>query len=276
MTDAEKRVREAFDALEVPPGLNERTLSFIEGKRESGTDLPTSQTQANRAKVAAPKRSRRAKAAIATIAAAACLALAFVGVGLLDRNPAEESASSHQLEQLSQQLAESAAENWPTAHVAIDMNPSIELAVKADDTVLEAFGLNVDGALVLEELDEKNVALKGMPLDQAIRTLVESDGFASRMTADSLVALSVTCEDEQQRQRLMSMGNECLAALPCAGTCQAVDPAERAAAVEAGMGVQRYRAAQELMELDPGLTLEDCSAMSMRELRDRIELEKAR
>ena len=55
MTDAEKRVREAFDALEVPPGLNERTLSFIEGKRESGTDLSTSQTQANRAKVAAPK-----------------------------------------------------------------------------------------------------------------------------------------------------------------------------------------------------------------------------
>ncbi len=276
MTDAENRVREAFDALKVPPGLNERTLSFIESKRESGTDLPTSQTQANRAKAAAPKRSRRAKAAIATIAAAACLALVLVGVGLLDRNPAEESASSQQLEQLSQQLAESAAENWPTAHVAIDMNPSIELAVKADDTVLEALGLNVDGALVLEELDEKNVVLKGMPLDQAIRALVESDGFASRMTADSLVALSVTCEDERQRQRLMSMGNECLAALPCAGTCQAVDPAERAAAVEAGMGVQRYRAAQELMELDSSLTLEDCSAMSMRELRDRIESEKAR
>jgi len=270
MTDAEKRVREAFGALEVPPGLNERTLSFIESKRESDTNLPTPQMQANRANAAAPRRSRRAKAAIASIAAAACLALALVGVGLLDRNPAEESASSQQLEQLSQQLAESAAENWPTAHVAIDMNPSIELAVKADDTVLEAFGLNVDGALVLEELDEKNVALKGMPLDQAIRTLMESEGFASRMTADSFVALSVTCEDEQQRQRLMSMGSECLAALPCAGTCQAVDPAERAAAVEAGMGVQRYRAAQELMELDSSLTLEDCSAMSMRELRDRI------
>lgn len=36
------------------------------------------------------------------------------------------------------------------------------------------------------------------------------------------------------------------------------------------MGVARYRAAQELLALDPSLTLDDCASMTMRELRDRI------
>ena len=36
------------------------------------------------------------------------------------------------------------------------------------------------------------------------------------------------------------------------------------------MGVGRYGAALELMDLDPDVTLEECRSMSMRELRDRI------
>src|SRR5699024_9346814 len=86
----------------------------------------------------------------------------------------------------------------------------------------------------------------------------------------AFVEISVSSSDARQATALQTQSDACLRELPCEGSCHAVDSAERAAASEAGMGVGRYQAALELMELDPAVTLDDCRQMSMRELRDRI------
>lgn len=60
MSDPEKRVFDAFQSLEVPEGLNERTLATIEARR---------------------KKRSRGSLKQALIAIAACFCLAFVGIG---------------------------------------------------------------------------------------------------------------------------------------------------------------------------------------------------
>lgn len=54
------------------------------------------------------------------------------------------------------------------AYITMDINPSIELSVDADEVVLEARGLNEDGAAVLAEL-----SLRGVPLEEAADMIVD-------------------------------------------------------------------------------------------------------
>ena len=52
--------------------------------------------------------------------------------------------------------------------------------------------------------------------------------------------------------------------------CGVVGSEDRMEALRQGMGVQRYRAAEELLALDDSLTWEDCANLTMREMRARI------
>jgi len=113
-------------------------------------------------------------------------------------------------------------------------------------------------------------SLEGLHAEEALASLVSSEAFAAYLKGDAYVALTVACDNPAQCERIVETGQRCLEALPCQGSCHTATLEERAQAAEADMGVQRYRAAQELMELDPALTWDDCRSMSMRELRDRI------
>lgn len=64
---------------------------------------------------------------------------------------------------------------------------------------------------------------------------------------------------------------DCLRQSGCEGSCHRADAEAREDAHYAGMGVGKYRAAQQLMELDDSVTLDDCAGMTMRELHDRID-----
>ena len=308
MTDVETRVREAFNSLDVPDGLDARTLASIDrarteldaaGAASSKAAQSTGRLREARVEVdssgpasgKAFRPSRHPRRAIggvvAAFAVAACCAFAFIGIGAQgpsseassvadfqgsgmvepsgsgtagppDSGVAEPSGSDAPMPPASEQAA-------VTAYVTIDVNPSIELAVDAEDIVLDAYGLNDDGAAVLAGL-----SLAGLSVFDALDTLALSDAFAPYLQDDSYVAISVTCDLGEQRDRIMQMGESCLASLPCQGSCKAAGSEERAKAFEQGMGVQRYRAAEELMALDESLTWEDCVGMSMREMRDRI------
>ena len=101
--------------------------------------------------------------------------------------------------------------------------------------------------------------------------LTASEAFASFVSTDSYIEINIACDDEAQAQKLEAASNTCLSTLPCKGSCHAADDDEWHAAHEAGMGVGCYRAALELMACDPDVTLEECSHLSMRELRDRLD-----
>lgn len=259
MIDAEQRVRDAFSSIHAPEELVSNTLQTIEnlrveesaaaaeGRAASGADgadaaKAGSSVSDQRAQVAPPRFKVVRKRRRAWLAAA-CLLLALVGVmGFGVRDYLQ-----------------------PTAYVGIDMNPSIELAVNRYDVVVQVRGVNEDGQAVLDEVD-----VKFMPFDQALDKLTGSSAFAAYAREDSLMEIAVTSDDEQQALQLCAQGDTCLAQTGHHGSCHVAAEADRQAALEAGMGVARYQAAQELLALDPDLTLEDCKSMPMRELRDRI------
>lgn len=75
------------------------------------------------------------------------------------------------------------------AYVAVDINPSLELQVDAAGKVLEAQAVNDDALPLLQEL-----ALKGLPLDAAIRAITENAVSAGYLSAsnDNMVLITVT------------------------------------------------------------------------------------
>lgn len=235
MTDLEQRIREAYDAQHAPEVLRERTLAFLEEerKRRSGA-----------APVAAlpPRARRRRPRARAVAALAACLLFVMALFGAYGVYRA------------------------PSAYVDIDVNPSLELTVNAFGIVIAAESLNDDGAAVLDAVDVLN-----RPYGDAIGALVSSGAFGSYAEGDAFVDVNVVSDDNRLGESLVSQSDEALASLACEHACQRADTATRDAAAAAGLGVGRYRAAQELISLDPSYTLEECASMSMRQLRDRIE-----
>lgn len=141
----------------------------------------------------------------------------------------------------------------------------IELGVNRFGIVVRVEALNGDGESLLDA-----VSLTGRGYADALSLLTQSDAFSPYAQEDSYIEISVTSDDARQAEAIRQQSDACLSALPCRGSCHAVDEGTREAAVSAGMGVGRYRAALELVELDPSVTLEECASLSMRELRDRI------
>ena len=274
MSTAQDRMREAFDALTLPPDVKAATLEAVEQARAaertaataSADDSADHARHADRAeqmqrtalaanpRVSAPenagdhrasasrnaaKRPRRRWAA--PIAAAACLVAAAIGFGGYTAYATE------------------------TAVVGIEINPSIELGINRFDTVVAARALNNDGEALLAE-----VSIVGDPYAEAIEEIAESSTFAALGEADAVIDVSVVCDDDNQARALMQTSDDAIAACNAAGSCHRATSEDHEAAASAGMGVGRYAAAEELMALDPSVTLEDCKRMSMREIVDAI------
>lgn len=280
---AERRVRDAIDAVKMPRGLAESTLAAIEAEairrgeldafegRRAGNALPApdGRPTANGAALdpderggqpldavspavamaAARSPQRRSHAQPrrgflkAACAIAACLVLAVVGFGGWN------------------------AYATVTAVVSIELNPALELGVNRFDTVVAARALNEDGQAVLDAL-EGDVVGKGYR--DAVAAITGSSAFEGYASTDAFVSINVVCDDDAQATSLMASSDDAIASCGLQGGCSRATHDEREAAHEAGMGVARYELACELMRLDPTATLEDCAGMSLRELADRI------
>lgn len=252
MTDLDQLVKHAFDDVTVPDEALRSARERIEALRASAGDAPAcvEQTPAHIVQAgrfdAAPAAAHRRFARFGgirrmAVALAACLVLAAVGFGA------------------------TSLYGQPVAYIGIDVNPSIELGLNRFGIVVETSALNDDGAILLE-----GVALEGRSYGDALAALTGSDAFAPFSQEDSFLEISVVSDDERLAERLRSQSDECLSGLSCRGSCHEVDAQTREEASRAGMGVGRYLAALELIELDPDMTLEECASLSMRELRDLI------
>ena len=233
----EDALKQAFDGMHAPQDVCEAALAAIEDGRASQPDDAGGATVGN----AAP-RKRWGRVIGRALAAAACVlavAAGVVGVRM---------------------------QTTPAAYVGVDTNPSIELSVNAFGTVLEAQALNDDAQVVLQE-----VSLEGESFEDALAALLESEGIMAYAESDPYIEISVTTDDEDLAARLQGASEDCLRRSGCEGSCHRADADAREEAHHAGMGVGKYRAAQELRELDGSVTLDDCADMTMRELHDRID-----
>ena len=263
----EDAVREAFDAVRAPEDLKAATLEAIEARRPQADDAvapiedapsrsvanaegsksdegdrPASLPHSGEMAPPAPQRKRGFKVLRRALAAAACLLAVVAGVfGFRLYND-------------------------PAAYVGIDINPSLELSVNAFGTVIDARPLNEDADAVLQ-----GVALEGRSYEDALAALLQSEALSTYIDEDAYVSVAVTTDDDALASRLQGASDECLRSSSCSGSCHRVDGTTRESAHHAGMGAGKYTAARQLIELDPSVSLEDCAAMSMRELRERID-----
>lgn len=246
MNDLDQRVIGSFDALKAPESAKASALAHIEAVRHANqtsegsgaSQLPTNQTAAPERAASNrrhPQRARRWAAAIA-----ACLILACVG------------AFGYNIY------------TSPTAFVGLDINPSIEFSINRFERVVAVKPLNDDGRTLLEGCP----SLTGMPYEDALDSVLSCEGFQAYTAEDALVAVDVVSDDEVQATQLMAQSRQQLASLPCQTQCHRTDEATRESAHHAGMGMGRYRAAQELMEADSSYTLEKCASMSMYQIKD--------
>ena len=153
----------------------------------------------------------------------------------------------------------------PTASISIEVNPWIELGVNRFDRVVSVEGRNDDGTALADTLD-----LRFMDCTQAVQTVLESERVSALLAADEVMAIGVIGSDETQCSRLLGQVETTAAASPNA-YCYCADSQEAAAARETGLSCGKYRAYLALRELDPTITPEEVRAMSMRELRQRME-----
>lgn len=272
----QRMVQESFDTLHVPQGLNMRTYAALEQLREAqeasfslpldhssksldGSPIeqethleaynqlseyasPGSNSDVARIIEIKPNNSKhRRRFQKLFYAIAACLILTTIGV----------------------------FGGWlyftPTAFVAIDVNPSIELSVNRFDYVISEHGINDDGISLLNE-----ISMVGKPYSSAIENLVTSQAFSPYTTEESYVEVNISCDDQNQTQKLVAASTASLDTLPGEAVCYIADDEEWDAAHLDGIGLGRYRIIQELLSLDPSLSLEDCSKMSMGEIRSLI------
>lgn len=257
--ELDMRVREAFDTLEVPDVLRQRTLeAYDELAATQVADKPelhvvsSSETGSSRA-------SRKVRRARLVSALAACLVLGLAVFGIFRVGTASVGSGD------SAPPAAVLPDTAVTAFIDIDINPSIELQLNDSNQVVAVEGVNEDGRSVLAGL-----ALEGLSYEEALSTLTSSEAFAPYLNDDAFVQVSIASDNPGQERALMDASERRLASLPCRGSCDAVSLELREEAHAHGMGCGRYAAAIELSELDPDVTIDDCHDMSMRELRDRI------
>lgn len=241
--DLEQRVRTAFDEITVPDSVKKQTLEYVRSQaNEQSVEVKVISSPSS-----SKRRNRRVRPVIFTGAIAACLLFAAALFGI-----SNVGTQHMDLE--------------PTAFVDIDINPSVQLKLNREDQVVEAEGINEDGANLLSD-----VPVVGMAYEEALNALTSSQALAPYLEQDAFVAVSIASSDQAQENALTSMSEEYLANAPYQGTCNGVSPEFYEEAHSHGMGCGRYAAAVELVELDPEVTIDECSTMSMRELRDRIQ-----
>ena len=150
----------------------------------------------------------------------------------------------------------------PVAYVGIDVNPSVELTLNRFDVVVGTCALNDDGQRALDE-----ASCMWRAFDAAARDL---DGAMRAIAGeDAVVEVSIDCDNESRYAALAAQSNNCFG---CNGEahCDRTNVEERQAAHDSGMGVAKYRVYQALQKAGIDISAEECTSMSMRELRDML------
>ena len=151
----------------------------------------------------------------------------------------------------------------PVSFISIDVNPSLELSLNRKDEVVKATAYNKGGQLILTDL-----SLKGKPYLQAIELLLASPDFAQYLSQDSYLSFTVISPKDAQ---IISEIEQDSQLEEYASGCSAADAASREEAHAYGLSFGKYRAYLELARYDDSITPEDCRAMSMYEIKKRIQ-----
>jgi len=153
----------------------------------------------------------------------------------------------------------------PSASIAVDINPSIELKVNALDRVIALKGKNSDGIEVVKDI---NVA--GMAYDDAMQRILLSQGLEPYLEAGSQITITVAgggndAHAEQMLSRVLCRAYN-IANKENVLYCQ-VDWETVKAAQKVNLCIPRYLAWQNLLKNDPTITPEDVREIPKEKIR---------
>ena len=293
MSDIEKRVQGAFDAIEMPTHLKEKTLTYIDEKRlleevESGTSSEKGpmprvgvQEAQSEAPILIPFNTLPHKD-LPTIAIPSCSAVQLrqgaddAAVFSPSRTPSRKKRRASLGQRIGAAIAAClcvlmvgiggyAVYATETAYIDIDVNPSIGLGINRFDLVVSAQAYNDDGRRVLDE-----VSLIGKNYETALQELLQTEESQGYLKEESFVAINVACDAQTQGTMLETSSATCVGRTQAGGYAYSpMTSEEHQAAQAAGVGMGKYRMYLLLQKLDPSITVDQCAQMPMSELRNR-------
>lgn len=154
---------------------------------------------------------------------------------------------------------------WPSASIAVDINPSIELKVNALDRVISLEGKNADGIEVVQGLN-----VRGMEYDDAMQRLLLSEPLQPYLQDGSNITITVAgggnaAHAEQMLSRVLCRAYH-IADKENVLYCQ-VDWETVKAARAVNLCIPRYLAWQNLLQNDPTITPEDVREIPKEKIR---------
>lgn len=154
---------------------------------------------------------------------------------------------------------------FPSASIAMDVNPSIEIRVNALERVIGVEGINTDGIALAKELD-----VTGMPYDDAMQRILLSNSLARFLKDDHMI--SITMAGTGSDTHLTEMADKVLCrAYNIAGKenifyCQVDQETIKSARAE-NLSIPRYLAWQRMLTIDPATTTDDIRQMTNEQIR---------
>lgn len=152
----------------------------------------------------------------------------------------------------------------PTARIAIDINPSIELGINRFDKVVSVNALNDDGKKLAESLD-----IKFAGYDEALQKILDNKSVEAMLSDNEVMTVTVIETNNAQSADILSETKTCVSGYGNV-YCNSASSEEAAAARALGLPCGKYRAYLELRELDPDITPEEVGNMTMRQIRELI------
>lgn len=153
----------------------------------------------------------------------------------------------------------------PTSAISIDINPSIELEINRLDQVISVKGYNTDGKELAASLDVKFVKYT-----EALERILCSESIQAYLSSNEELSITVVGSDAARCGKILSDietytgGNSGI-------YCYTASSEDAHSAHETGLSCGKYRAYQELKDLDPDMTVDEVQGMTMKEIRNYIE-----
>ena len=151
----------------------------------------------------------------------------------------------------------------PVSYISIDVNPSIELGINCFGRVVSAAAYNEDGEEILKQVSLKNVSYM-----QAIDNLLENERSGGFLTEDTLLVFTVIAD---KPEAFMAEINADDVIRKYNALTYRSDQIRMQEAHRYEMSFGKYRACLELQQYDESITIGDCHAMTMGDIRNRIE-----
>ena len=149
--------------------------------------------------------------------------------------------------------------------ISIDINPSIELGINRFDRVVSVEGYNDDGTDLAAGLD-----IKSLYYTDALERVLSCDDVAALLEQGEVVSIAVVGSDDSKNAEMLKNVRQCTAGHQNT-YCHSASLDEVEAAHDIGLSYGKYRALLQLWELDPDITAQQVSNMTMREIRELIQ-----